>query len=375
MARIELRNSTVRIKDGLSGTAVNLQPVTPPQSGDTTLTIASVVLNTLDTDLVPIGARFTIAGESGSPVHVVTARTPSSMSPTTVITFTPALGSGSYTGATTGVAGAATTTIPGVASTTNEVQSIARHVNNVTGGTYTLTFAPENGSPRTTAAIAYNAIAATIQSAIDTAFFGYVATDLTAWSNGDIVITGGPLHTTAITITFSGDSVKQLNQGQTTINGASLTAAVGNKAITFTSNQIEIKVGDGDLKYTENDNYLYDLDRGTLDTVRQGDDAPMEVSLNFVFEHITTGTSESISPMDALKKRGGASEWVSSSSDLCEPYAVDIEVEHIPPCGTSDTEIVLFPDFRSDKREVSYKDANIAVTGKCLATEPIVTRV
>jgi hypothetical protein len=96
--------------------------------------------------------------------------------------------------------------------------------------------------------------------------------------------------------------------------------------------------------------------------------------LNFVFEHITTGTSETISPMDALKRRGGAEEWVSSSSDLCEPYAVDIEVEHVPPCGTSESEIVTFPDFRSDKREVSYKDANIAVTGKCKATEPIVTR-
>ncbi len=244
MARIELRNSTVRIKDGLAGTA-KINDMTPPMASDTTITIDTVALNSTVTDQVPVGARFTIDGETDTTaVHVVTARTPTD-GPTTAITFTPVLGAGTY--ADEGV----------------------------------LTFLPQ---------------------------------------------------------------------------------------------QIEIKVGDGDLKYTENDNYLYDLDRGTLDTVRQGDDAPMEVSLNFVFEHITTGTSETISPMDALKKRGGAEEWVSSSSDLCEPYAVDIEVVHTPPCGTSETETVLFPDFRSDKREVSYKDANIAVTGKCLATEPIVTR-
>lgn len=246
MARIELRNSTIYIKDGLSGTAAVDQMGMDPMEDDTTLTIDTVVLNTDDTTLVPVGARFTIAGETDTEaVHTVTARTPSSSSPTTDITFTPALGPGTYA---------------------------------------------DNG------------------------------------------------------------------------------------ALTFEAQRIEIKIGEGDLKYTEADNFNYDLDRGELDTVRKGNDAPMEVSLNFVYEHITTGTDEVIAPMDAIKRRGSASEWVSSATDKCEPYAVDLVVVHAPPCGTANTETTTFPDFRSEKREVGFKDANIAVSGKCNVVEPIVER-
>jgi hypothetical protein len=49
-------------------------------------------------------------------------------------------------------------------------------------------------------------------------------------------------------------------------------------------------------------------------------------------------------------------------------------VLHTPPCGASQKETVTFPDFRSEQREVNYKDATISVTGKCKATEPIVAR-
>jgi hypothetical protein len=70
----------------------------------------------------------------------------------------------------------------------------------------------------------------------------------------------------------------------------------------------------------------------------------------------------------------GAAEWVSSATDLCEPYAVDLSVIHTPPCGTAQTETTLFPDFRSDKREPSLKDSLIQITGRCNATEPTVSR-
>ncbi len=241
MARIELRHCTVKLKDGLAGTgAVDDMSI---MAGDTTLSVDTIALNTDVTTQVPIGARFTIAGESGTPVHVVTARTPTDGT-TTALTFSPATASG-------------------------------------------------------------------------------VANDA---------------------------------------------------VITFAPQELAIKIGDGDLKYTESSEFLYDLDRGDLDTVREGNQVPMDVSLDFVYEHITTGTSESIAPMDALKRRGGAEEWVSSATDLCEPYAVDLIVEHVPPCGTSDPETTTFPDFRSEKREPSFKDSRISISGKCNATEPTVSR-
>jgi len=244
MARIELRDCIVRFKDGLSGTGALTS--SPPVATDVDLDIDTIVLNTADTDLIPVGARFTVAGETASDtVHIVTARTPESTSPTTNIVFTPALGAGTYV---------------------------------------------EDG------------------------------------------------------------------------------------VVTFLPQQIEIKVGDGNITYTEHRTYEYMLDRGDLDTVREGDEVPLDVKLECTYEHITTGTSETISPMDALKGVGSAVEWVTASADQCEPYAIDIEVEHVPPCGTNQKEITLFPDFRADTKEVNFKDANISLTGKCNVIEPIVTR-
>lgn len=245
MARLELRHCDIILKDGLAGTAA-INDMGPPVATDTTLTIDTIVLNTDVTTKVPIGARFTVAGETDTEqVHVVTARTPADDGPTTEITFTPALGPGTY-------------------------------------------------------------------------------------ADGGV--------------------------------------------LTFAAQELVIKIGDGDLSYTETDEFNYDLDRGDLDTVRQGNQVPMQVSLNFVYEHATTGTGETIAPMDAIKRRGSAAEWVSASADKCEPYCVDVVVEHTPPCGTAERERTTFPDFRSESREVAFADSNVSVTGRCNAVEPIVER-
>ena len=245
MARIELRDCDVILQDGLSGTAQVNEPTTPPAETDTSFAIDTIALNTQDTDKVPVGARFKIAGETTQVFHTVTARTPADAGPTTEITFSPALGAGTYADGTV------------------------------------VTFYPQN---------------------------------------------------------------------------------------------LDIKIGEGNITYTEHNEYEYLKDRGNLDTVKEGDEVPMDVKLEAVFEHITQGTGEPVSPMDAIKGVGGAAEWVSASSDLCEPYCVDVVVLHTPPCGTSEIERVTFSDFRSETREINYKDSTISITGKCKATEPIVER-
>ena len=95
-------------------------------------------------------------------------------------------------------------------------------------------------------------------------------------------------------------------------------------AITFKPQQINVKIGEGNLTYTEHRDYTYLLDRGLLDTVREPKDVPMDVKLDAVYEHITSGTSEAVCPMDALKGHNSAVEWVSSSPDQCEPYCIDV---------------------------------------------------
>ncbi len=120
---------------------------------------------------------------------------------------------------------------PSGMSATNEVQGIAIHSGTVTSGTFTLTITLLNGVTFTTGTIAYNANAATIQSAIDTA----AAKVVQGWTNGDIAITGGPLTTTPLVVTFSGVSVRQSNHPLLTGNGASLVGGGTLGAITQTT--------------------------------------------------------------------------------------------------------------------------------------------
>jgi len=129
-------------------------------------------------------------------------------------------------------AGAATTTTAGDTGI-DEVQSIAPFINTVTGGTYTLSFTINGGGVVTTAAIAYNANAATVQTAVD------LVSGVTA---GHVAITGGPITTTALTITFSGNDVDETNQGQTTIDGSALTLA----------NSVSVQSGTFNMKGTAN---------------------------------------------------------------------------------------------------------------------------
>lgn len=145
--------------------------------------------------------------------------------------------------------------------------------------------------------------------------------------------------------------------------------------LTFLPQQVEIRVGEGDIAWTESREILYDLDRDVLDDVRLGPEQPLEVNSSFVFEWASTGTGEAISPVDAIKRIGEATEWVSSDSDQCRPYAIDIVVDHEVPCGTNQDQRFTFEDFRWDSLEYSIQDAAITLTGRCNRTDALVERL
>jgi hypothetical protein len=89
----------------------------------------------------------------------------------------------------------------------NEVQTVGI-TGSPTGGTFTLTYAGQ-----TTAPIAYNADAQTVENALEA---------LSNIASGDVVVGGGPLPGTPVTVTFTGNLAGQ-NVGALTANGASLT--------------------------------------------------------------------------------------------------------------------------------------------------------
>jgi hypothetical protein len=187
-----------------------------------------------------------------------------------------------------------------------------------------------------------------------------------------------PNNTTTYVVTSRTPSANLSNVSNTTaINFTPVWGNItpdANDKITFKAQQIDIKIGEGNLTYTEHRDMKYTLDRQNLDTVREGDQKPVDVKTDFLYEFVTTGTNEDITPVDALKQMNGAAEWISSSSDQCEPYCVDVEVQHVPPCVNED-EFTEFPTFRYETLEFNLKDATIAVTGKCNVVEASVTRV
>ena len=119
------------------------------------------------------------------------------------------------------VAGALATSNPTItghlygngSSAVNEVQSLA--VTTATSGTWKLTITlPENVAIQT-AAIAYNASAATIVTAINTALAGKIVKGV-AFTAGDIAGGGGAINANPVTLTYSGNSVKAQNIVQCT---------------------------------------------------------------------------------------------------------------------------------------------------------------
>ncbi|MEN6367692.1 MAG: hypothetical protein ABFC88_12850 [Thermoguttaceae bacterium] len=349
MARIELRDCDVFLEDGLDGAAAVNEPSTAPAEGDTSFNIDTVALNTDNTQKVPLGARFTIAGETvADAIHTVTARV-------------------------------------------QQAQSGVNEQQTVTLTNCTTTFTLSLGG-KVTSAIAHDANAAAVKAALVALDDGYTTTDFDVTGAGPYVVAfqgalaNRPLAAMVGAADTGSIAVERTRHGQSPVSGGQVTTEItftpalgagtyaDGAVLSFLPQQLDIKVGEGNITYTEHNNYDYLMDRGNLDTVKEGDQVPMDVKLECVFEHITTGTNEYVSPMDALKKTGAASEWVNAAADKCEPYCVYVVVLHTPPCGGAEKERVTFPDFRSEQREINYKDATISITGKCKATEPIVER-
>lgn len=369
MARIELRDTTITITDGLSGTGLINE--TTPGATDTDVDIDAVSLNRPNPLKVPVGARFTVSTAGNTTKYTVTDRV--------------------------------------LSAGVDEVQSISGTGASTGTIDITLTIAPDPSNPAATPltvgpiSVAFDAAAAAVQTAVDSA----VGAQLATYVAGDITVAGGALNTSPVTLTYDGTSVAKANHGVSVVGAggydgtesASTTTEgefvdqvtnitfspawgtptpADDDTITFLPIEVEIKIGDGNLTYTENIEYEYELDRGELDTVRKGDAQPMDVTIDFVYEFVSTGTGEAITPVDALKGIRGAAEFTSASDDPCEPYAVDIEVEHDPgectrTAGT-ELEVTLFPDFRYDTLEFDLDEATISATGRCNAEEPTITR-
>ena len=142
-----------------------------------------------------------------------------------------------------------------------------------------------------------------------------------------------------------------------------------------TPKTITIKFGQGNLTYSEKRTMEYLLDRGVVDEVREGDDVPVDVKFEGKWEYVTAETGDPPTIEDCLKNVGEADDWVSSDSDTCRPYALDIEVTYAPACTGVQNEVIVLSDFRWENIDHDLKAGTISVSGKCNITKASSTRV
>ena len=138
---------------------------------------------------------------------------------------------------------------------------------------------------------------------------------------------------------------------------------------------LEATIGEGNFTYSEKRNMDYLLDRGNLDDVREGDQVPVDVSFDFVWEYLTGegGTGDPGTIEDFLKLRGAYSANLSSdttTAGACRPASVDIVVLYEPtPSACGDKETITFLDFRYEDLSHDLSAGTVSCTGRCNVTE------
>lgn len=213
---------------------------------------------------------------------------------------------------------------------------------------------------------AVNLMAGYMAGAVTMTVDGFVG----AVANGDTFTVVG----SDATHTITAHTETATNTTSITFSPGLTGAVVDDAIITVLPHELEILIGEGNCSYNEKINRVYVKNRGRLSKVRNGDEEPVEVKFDFIWEHIKASVGKPPTVEDVLKKRGVASTWVSTSADPCEPYAVDIVIEYTPPCEAETMETITLLDFRHEELDHNAKEGTISCSGKCNVTEPTVVR-
>lgn len=144
-----------------------------------------------------------------------------------------------------------------------------------------------------------------------------------------------------------------------------------NQVVTVGPNFVEAVIGEGNLTYEEKRAFEYVRNKRKISFVRTGDEQPMDVSLDAIWEYLSSVSGESPTIEDALKQENQASAWVTSGADPCEPYCVDISIDYVPPCiGANKSERITLKEYRWESLNHDLKAGTIATKGMCKIVSP-----
>ena len=153
-----------------------------------------------------------------------------------------------------------------------------------------------------------------------------------------------------------------------------------------------VNLGTGNLEYTEARTVEFVKRRGELDTVREGEEQPLDLSFQFAWESLAaTQPGDPPTVEDVLKRRGPAAGWKSTSPDPLAPYCVNVLVvlgpgdggaalpgdpptaECLASRGGHGPRTVALQQFHYEELAHSMADATVDVKGKCNTVQASVT--
>lgn len=192
---------------------------------------------------------------------------------------------------------------------------------------------------------------------------------------------GVPVYFTGNDTQFIIASTVETGSDTTTINiTPALDATLAdNVVVTVGPHFVEVVMGEGNLTFSEKKAREYKLNRGLLDQVRNGDEAPIDVSMGFAWTYLSSGTGADVPTVEEfLERTGPAAAYVSTGGNPCEPYAVNIVlINKVPTCGSEAEpwERITLPEFRHEDLAHDPKAGTVTITGKCNVTKAIRERL
>ena len=182
---------------------------------------------------------------------------------------------------------------------------------------------------------------------------------------------------TLLAAAIAGDSdanalvvVTQAGTGAGTVDAQAITTLDGQKSLSVT-------IGDGTLSYSEKKPREFVKDKGTINTVRNADEEPVDVSFDFIWDFITSESGASAPTIEEVLKKTGyalSDGWATTASDVCQPYCVDLEVSNLPECSTVTNEYTMLEEFYYEGLDHDAKEGSVACGGRCNKVEAVHTR-
>lgn len=136
------------------------------------------------------------------------------------------------------------------------------------------------------------------------------------------------------------------------------------------TNWIEVRIGEGNLTYSERRNIDLDKDRGKLARIRLGEEEPLDIAFQFIWETLRSDGAEPPTLEEAIKGIGAAASWVSAATepisntlDTNAPYSVHIQIVRDSPCGL--VEQTVFVEFNWAELSHDSKGGTIDCKGIC----------